>query len=258
MQALPPGRCSPCADRRGRLRRLLTPALSLAASTRPPCRRLRAERRRVGARRASCTVAASRHAQLVTSHAFHSEMMDPILDPFAAVVAEVPRQAPTIPFVSSVTGNWITAEEATDPAYWARHLREPVRFADGVGAPARGSRERLSRSGQDETLTTLLRSTPTARQPEPPSSPWRTRRPRDRHLVDALAGGRLWIAGASLDWAGVQAVGGAAACRCRPTRSSASATGSSLHPGRVAPMSFRVSRRTASPCHRRPRLPRSP
>ena len=47
-------------------------------------------------------------------------------------VAAVPRQAPTQPFLSNRTGDWITAEQATDPAYWAGHLRETVRFGDCV------------------------------------------------------------------------------------------------------------------------------
>ncbi|MEV1329723.1 SDR family NAD(P)-dependent oxidoreductase [Micromonospora costi] len=69
---------------------------------------------------------------LRTSHAFHSAMMDPILDAFRERVAATPRQAPAVPFLSNRTGDWITAEQATDPDYWVRHLREPVRFGDAV------------------------------------------------------------------------------------------------------------------------------
>ncbi|HWM01002.1 MAG TPA: type I polyketide synthase, partial [Actinophytocola sp.] len=70
--------------------------------------------------------------RLRTSHAFHSPMMDPILDEFAAAVAAVPRDVPRLRFVSNVTGEWITDDEATDPAYWAAHLRQPVRFGAAV------------------------------------------------------------------------------------------------------------------------------
>ncbi|MGW4667595.1 SDR family NAD(P)-dependent oxidoreductase [Streptosporangium sandarakinum] len=69
---------------------------------------------------------------LRTSHAFHSAMMEPVLGEFRELVASVERSAPGLPFLSNVTGTWITAEEATDPSYWARHLREPVRFGDCV------------------------------------------------------------------------------------------------------------------------------
>lgn len=69
---------------------------------------------------------------LHTSHAFHSQMMEDILEPFTEKVKQIRLNAPTIPFVSNVTGTWITVEEATNPSYYAQHLRQAVRFADGV------------------------------------------------------------------------------------------------------------------------------
>jgi iturin family lipopeptide synthetase A len=70
--------------------------------------------------------------RLHTSHAFHSDMMDPILDEFAAVVSRLQLHAPRIPFVSNVTGTWITDEQATSAAYWCTHLRQGVRFSECV------------------------------------------------------------------------------------------------------------------------------
>jgi len=69
---------------------------------------------------------------LHTSHAFHSPMMDSIVEPFAELVAKANLSPPTIPIVSTVTGRTMRDEEATDPMYWARHLRAPVLFADAV------------------------------------------------------------------------------------------------------------------------------
>ena len=68
---------------------------------------------------------------LHTSHAFHSSMMDPILDEFTAEVSRIRLSPPTIPFLSSPSGTWITEQEALSPAYWASHLRRTVRFGDG-------------------------------------------------------------------------------------------------------------------------------
>jgi len=65
---------------------------------------------------------------LQTSHAFHSGMMNSILHPFTELVGKVKLYAPKIPFISNVTGTWISAEEATDPNYWAKHLRQTVRL----------------------------------------------------------------------------------------------------------------------------------
>ncbi|GAB3641454.1 amino acid adenylation domain-containing protein [Spirosoma arcticum] len=69
---------------------------------------------------------------LLTSHAFHSAMMDPIVGDFEKVVREIPLNQPQKPIISSVSGTWLTKEQATDPAYWAKHLRLTVRFADAL------------------------------------------------------------------------------------------------------------------------------
>src|SRR5207253_4643189 len=70
--------------------------------------------------------------RLHTSHAFHSAMMEPALERFAAVAGQVKFHAPQIPYISNVTGSWIKTEEATNSNYWANHLRHTVRFADGL------------------------------------------------------------------------------------------------------------------------------
>ncbi|MFI7136113.1 acyltransferase domain-containing protein [Nonomuraea sp. NPDC050153] len=68
--------------------------------------------------------------RLATSHAFHSPMMDPVVEALRDAFAGVSLSPPLIPFLSNVTGRWIKAHEATDPGYWARHSRETIRFAD--------------------------------------------------------------------------------------------------------------------------------
>ncbi len=79
--------------------------------------------------------------RLHTSHAFHSAALDPILEPFRALVSKVTLHAPRLPYLSNLTGTWIEAVQATDPAYWASHLRQPVRFAAALsgllGEPGR-------------------------------------------------------------------------------------------------------------------------
>ncbi|HVR99032.1 MAG TPA: type I polyketide synthase, partial [Thermoanaerobaculia bacterium] len=63
-----------------------------------------------------------------TSHAFHSALMRPLAEPLARLMVGIALRAPEIPYLSTVAGTWITAGEATDPAYWVRHLLAPVRF----------------------------------------------------------------------------------------------------------------------------------
>src|SRR6185369_4344133 len=107
---------------------------------------------RLGARLAERGAVAAR---LRTSHAFHSPMMDPVLGPFADLVATVALHAPRLPYVSNLTGTWITAEQATDPAYWVRHLRAPVRFGDGLAALLAEPTRLLLEVGPSTALTRL-------------------------------------------------------------------------------------------------------
>jgi len=73
---------------------------------------------------------ACRH--LHTSHAFHSSMMDPLVEPYRKLVSSIELSAPRLPILSTVTGEWMTDDEATDPRYWAEHMRAPVQFSDAV------------------------------------------------------------------------------------------------------------------------------
>jgi amino acid adenylation domain-containing protein len=95
--------------------------------------------------------------RLVTSHAFHSPMMDPVVDRFTSRVKGIHLRAPQIPVVSSVSGNWISESQATDPAYWGRHLRAPVQFSRGVQELLRNTRAVLLEVGPGNVLSTLAR-----------------------------------------------------------------------------------------------------
>jgi non-ribosomal peptide synthase protein (TIGR01720 family) len=95
--------------------------------------------------------------RLHTSHAFHSKMMEPILNEFAEMVRKIKLQAPALRFVSNVTGTWITTEEATSPYYWARHIRETVRFSQGVRELLREPGLILLEVGPGDALRTLAR-----------------------------------------------------------------------------------------------------
>ncbi|GAB4108597.1 MAG: hypothetical protein OHK0022_60240 [Roseiflexaceae bacterium] len=138
--------------------------------------------------------------RLHTSHAFHSVMMEPMLAPFAQAVRRIDLRAPERPYISNLTGTWITAEQATDPGYWTSHLRQAVRFADGLAALLNDPHTVLLEIGPGQTLATLARQ-------HPAKTPGQTvlntlRHPQDQQpdrafLLGTLA--RLWLAGVELD-----------------------------------------------------------
>jgi phthiocerol/phenolphthiocerol synthesis type-I polyketide synthase E len=94
---------------------------------------------------------------LRTSHAFHSAMMEPILAEFTELMASAPLHPPAIPFLSNVSGTWITDEQATDPTYWAAHLRQPVRFGAGVATLLAEGAWALVECGPGRQLANLAR-----------------------------------------------------------------------------------------------------
>jgi len=139
--------------------------------------------------------------RLHTSHAFHSPMMDPILDAFRAEVARLSLSAPKIPFLSNVTGAWAKAAEVRSADYWARHLRQTVRFADGVGQILKDPDAILLEVGPGRTLSTLAQQHPSLGERHVTIASLRHARghePDDEHVRAALA--RLWLAGAEPDW----------------------------------------------------------
>jgi len=95
-------------------------------------------------------------SRLHASHAFHSRMMEPVLDEFRAAVARTQRSAPRIPYISNLTGTWISQAEAMDPGYYARHLRHAVRFSDSVSELLAEPDRLLLEVGPGRGLTTLV------------------------------------------------------------------------------------------------------
>jgi amino acid adenylation domain-containing protein len=93
---------------------------------------------------------------LNTSHAFHSEMMEPVWREFAAEVAKYTLRPPAVPFLSCLSGDWITADQATDPMYWAKQLRCTVRFADGISRLIGENSPVFLEVGPGRTLSSLV------------------------------------------------------------------------------------------------------
>lgn len=145
-------------------------------------------------------------SRLHTSHAFHSAMMDSILAPLTEYIKKVSLNPPRIPYVSCVTGTWITASEATDPGYWAKHCRQPVRFVQGLAELLKQPERILLEVGPGHTLSTLAKQHPDKTDGQFILSSLRHLHDRQSDLQFLLATlGRLWFAGLQVDWPGVYA-----------------------------------------------------
>ncbi|MBW4630832.1 MAG: aminotransferase class III-fold pyridoxal phosphate-dependent enzyme [Iphinoe sp. HA4291-MV1] len=137
--------------------------------------------------------------RLHTSHAFHSQMMDSILEPFQEQVSKISLNSPKIPFVSNVTGTWITAAQATDPKYWVKHLRQTVRFSEGIAELLQQPERILLEVGPGKTLSTLANKQACAQQVVLSSLKHPQNQQSDvAFLLNTL--GRLWLEGINLDW----------------------------------------------------------
>ncbi|MBB5874663.1 acyl transferase domain-containing protein [Allocatelliglobosispora scoriae] len=138
--------------------------------------------------------------RLRTSHAFHSALMDPAGGEFAAAVGRTPRQPPSARYMSNVTGDWITAEQAVDPGYWADHLRSTVRFGDGLTTAAGLGAPILLEVGPGQSLTGLARRQLGADCTAVATLP-RAGRADDDLATFLAALGQVWASGCAVDWA---------------------------------------------------------
>ena len=138
---------------------------------------------------------------LHTSHAFHSAMVEPIVEPLRERLRQIRLSPPTLPYVSCVTGTWIKESEATSTQYWARHARETVRFADGIKTMlGMESAPILLEVGPGNVLSTLaFQALQGASNPVVTSLQDSARESSDRAcMLEAV--GRLWMYGAEPNW----------------------------------------------------------
>jgi acyl transferase domain-containing protein len=139
---------------------------------------------------------------LLTSHAFHSSMMDSIVEPFEAVVRSIKLNQPVKPIVSTVTGNWMSGAEATDPTYWSQHLRKTVRFAHAIDTLQENENRLYLEVGPGNILGTLTRqhiadknvTVITGFEKNETNSEY-------YHVLKAL--GQLWLSGVEPEWNGI-------------------------------------------------------
>ena len=148
--------------------------------------------------------------RLVVSHAFHSPLMEPMLEPFAEVAKSIAYQSPEIPIVSNASGELLGAEQAADPAYWVAQVRQPVRFADAVGTLAELGASAYLEIGPDAVLSAMASECLQAEEQEAQTIPTlREGRAEPEALIGAL--GEAHAVGAKVQWPAFFAGSGAKA-----------------------------------------------
>jgi acyl transferase domain-containing protein/acyl carrier protein len=144
--------------------------------------------------------------QLAVSHAFHSDLMEPMLDAFEAEVARTRLDAPRMRVISNLTGQSAEPDELVQPGYWRRHARQTVRFSEGLKALAARA-DCIIEIGPHPTLLSFAAATLGDRGPQCTAS-LRRGVPDRQHILDALA--CIYLAGAPIEW---RSVGDGRTCR---------------------------------------------
>jgi acyl transferase domain-containing protein len=144
---------------------------------------------------------------LPTSHAFHSAMMDPIVEPFTELARRVRQETPKLAWVSSLTGTWMNERLAPEPSYWAAQLRHTVRFGQAVETALQYGEVAFLEVGPGQALTQFVRQHPS----KPDGLTLLTSLSADEATSADFATmltslGRLWLLGCEPDWDGFYAV----------------------------------------------------
>lgn len=204
MQALPGGSMLSVRMAAADLEPLIPKTLSLAAQNGPAACVVAGPTDLLGAFAAALEKDGVVTRTLRTSHAFHSSMMAPAIAPFHALVQSIRLSPPAIPIISTLTGKRMLAADATDPGYWSRHLREPVRFSPAVRsaiASKGGASLIFLEIGPRATLSTLIRQHAIAGTPAPMAISSLSDSAETELLSVQAASGHLWTLGIELKYA---------------------------------------------------------
>ncbi|WP_367129066.1 type I polyketide synthase [Saccharothrix sp. HUAS TT1] len=205
MQALPPGGAMVAVEASvDEVRPTLAPGAEVAAVNGPRATVLSGVEDAVAEVAAGWAERGRRVRRLAVSHAFHSALMDPMLDEFRAVVGGLAFDAPRIPIASNLTGR-LASGELADPEHWVRHVRDAVLFRDGVRAAEAAGAEVFVEVGPEAVLTGAARDSVVGDGRLFIGSST-AKRPETEALLDAAA--RLHVAGVDVDWTAVLADAG--------------------------------------------------
>lgn len=201
LQKLPPGSMISISLPAEEVQVRLRPGLDIAACNAPdltvvsgPTKLLQSWQQELQAEGVTCR-------PLAVTRAFHSALVEPVVPELVRVLRQVRLHAPRKPYISNVSGTWITTDQATDPDYWGRQLRAPVQFARGIETLLDEEARLFLEVGTGTSLGSLVR-----RQCANAANTQvvATMRHPAEHCTDRFAlltaVGRLWLAGIPVQW----------------------------------------------------------
>ncbi|MEU7267884.1 type I polyketide synthase, partial [Streptomyces albidoflavus] len=199
MDALPEGGAMVAVEAtEGEVRAALVDGVSVAAVNGPRAVVISGEASAVEQVAATLAGQGARTKGLTVSHAFHSALMDPMLDEFRQVAEGLAYEPARIPVVSNLTGE-VAGPELSTAEYWVRHVREAVRFADGVRALHAQGVTRFVELGPDGVLSAMAQGAASGAEEALFVPVLRKDREETIALLSAL--GRLHVHGGEVDWA---------------------------------------------------------
>lgn len=176
---------------------LLIPGVEMAALNSPQMTVVAGSYEAIDRLEEKLTASEIPHRRLRTSHAFHSAMMEPVVEPFREAVEQVDISAPQIPYVSTLTGQQVDEATLSDPSYWSQHVRRPVRFETGIMTLAEEGATVLVETGPGRSALTFARQSisggdhyPTVESLQKVADP--------QSFLETV--GELWKAGGAIDW----------------------------------------------------------
>ncbi|WP_338869861.1 type I polyketide synthase [Myxococcus stipitatus] len=199
LERLPPGGMTAVLAPLSQVESLVTGPLSVAALNSPSDCVISGPLDALEALEAALAARGIESRRLHLSHAAHSAMLEPHLADFERVVSRFSPRAPKLPVVSSLTGRWLTPQDVTAPSYWRRHLRETVRFSDGLHLLLSSGERAFIEVGPGASLTSLVKRHPSrTSQPVVSTLPHHSSAEQAPSPFTAL--GEAWLAGISIDW----------------------------------------------------------
>jgi acyl transferase domain-containing protein len=200
MQEMPRGAMVAVGMAEDQLRAYLRPDLSLAAVNTPSLCTVSGKTSEVMRLERLLSAQAVFLSRLPVSHAFHSRMMEPTLQPFEKAMRRISLKPPMKRYLSNLTGDWIRKEEATDPGYWVKHLRETVRFSGAAQRLLRDEKIVLLEVGPGQSLCRMARQ----QAAHSPTQVFISSLPHGAEHAEyrpaQYAVGNLWLAGVDVNW----------------------------------------------------------